>query len=151
MKKVALTPEHTAELQGMREFIEQGLASDAPEHRTAAERLMLLQLLFDQEKFTRDQVGEISAMGVLLGDALVSVLNLEWCLVEDEVGVDFAVALRGKNVFSFPMSVIHKRYLTEDDVNVFYTFVGIAEVMTKRGLEGDNSQISFGSGVEEVG
>lgn len=74
-------------------------------------------------------------MGVLLGDALVSVLNLEWCLVEDEHGTDFAVAPKGKSVFSFPMSVIHKRYLAENDVNVFYTFVGIAEVMTQQGLE----------------
>lgn len=135
MKKVALTSEHTAELQRMREFIEQGLASDAPEHRTAAERLALLQLLFDLKKFSRDQVGEISAMGVLLGDALVRVLNLEWCLVEDEVGTDFAVAPKGRNIFSFPMSVIQKRYLADDDVNVFYTFVGIAELMSKQGLE----------------
>jgi hypothetical protein len=135
MKKVALTSEHTAELQRMREFIEQGLVSDAPEHRTAAERLALLQMLFDQQKFSRDQIGEISTMGVLLGDALVSVLNLEWCLVEDELGTDFAVAPKGKSVFSFPMSVIHKRYLAENDVNVFYTFVGIAEVMTRQCLE----------------
>ena len=69
MKKVALTSEHTAELQRMREFIEQGLASDAPVHQTAAERLALLQMLFDQQKFSRDQIAEISAMGVLLGDA----------------------------------------------------------------------------------
>lgn len=137
MKKGPLTPEQAAELQQMREFIEQGLASDAPEHRTAAERLALLQLLFDQKKFSRDQIGEISAMGVLLGDALVSVLNLEWCSVEDELGTDFAVAPQGKNVFSFPLSVIHKRYLEEDDVNVFYTFVGIAEAMTQQSSEVD--------------
>lgn len=135
MKKVALTSEHTAELQRMREFIEQGLASDAPVHQTAAERIALLQMLFDQQKFSRDQIAEISAMGVLLGDALVSVLNLEWCLVEDELGADFAVATKGKSVFSFPMSVIHKRYLGESNVNVFYTFVGISEVMTRQGLE----------------
>lgn len=119
----------------MREFIEQGLASDSPEHRTAAERLTLLQVLFDQQKFRRDQTAEISAMGVLLGDALVNVLNLEWCLVEDELGTDFAVAPEGKSVFSFPMSVIHKRYLVERNVNVFYTFVGIAEVMAQQSLE----------------
>jgi hypothetical protein len=137
MKKSPLTPEQAAELQHMREFIEQGLASDAPEHRTAAERLALLQLLFDQKKFGRDQIGEISAMGVLLGDALVSVLNLEWCSVEDELGTDLAVAPEGKNIFSFPLSVIHRRYLEEDNVNLFYTFVGIAEAMTTRSSEAD--------------
>jgi hypothetical protein len=35
MKKIVLTSEHTAELQRMREFMEQGLASDADQPPSA--------------------------------------------------------------------------------------------------------------------
>ena len=65
-------------------FIEGLLASEAEEHRTAAEKLTLLDLLFKRKTFTAEQTFEADAMGVLLGDVLCQTLGLEWVTIEDE-------------------------------------------------------------------
>src|SRR5262245_42526219 len=62
-------------------------------YRTAAGKLGLLRALLTQNVFKATQTYELQCMGVVLGDAFVQELHMEWVVVEDENGTDPAVRL----------------------------------------------------------
>ena len=61
-------------------------------------------------------------MGVVIGDALVQQLGLRWVIAEDEYGRDPALAVPGKTVLLYPLTMISKRVEAGEAVDVFDLF-----------------------------
>ena len=134
MKTINKRDLNEKELQAVSErraYMESMLGGEGEEHRSAAEKLTLLQMLFDRKALLKEQGFDVASMGVLLGDALCQVLGLKWVMVEDEDGCEPAVCYPGTAIFSFPLSAVQKRFEAEGEVNVFYFFVLMAEKMGK--------------------
>lgn len=67
-------------------------------------------LLWQREKkrtYTEQQV--IAMLGAHLGSRLVAELDMEWVVVTDQYGSDFAVRAKKYEVLSFPFSSVAKR------------------------------------------
>lgn len=60
-----------------------------------------------KRRFTEQQVIEI--FGAYLGNKLIADFQMEWVIVKDEYGTDFAVRSKKYEVMSFPFSSVTKR------------------------------------------
>ena len=118
------TPEDLARLATQRALIEAYLADDTSreKYRAAAGKLGLLRALLAARAFEPNQTWELQSMGVVLGDAFVQELGLRWVIVEDEYGRDPALAVPGKTVLLYPLTMISKRLEAGKAVDVFELF-----------------------------
>lgn len=71
--------------------------------------LELLQTLLDQNVVRADQVRELQAMGVILGDLLAQDLDMHWVIYEDRAGRSRALRYRETDNFLFPITMIARR------------------------------------------
>ena len=124
-----LTPEDLDRLAKQRAFIEQYLGDDASreKYKAAAGKLGLLRALLNANVFKPHQTWELQSMGVVLGDAFVQELGLRWVVVQDEYGRDPALAVPGKTVLIYPLTMISKRVEAGKVVDVFNLFNFTAE------------------------
>lgn len=60
-----------------------------------------------KQRYSSQQVVEI--LGSRLGKKLINDFDMEWVLVEDEYGTDYAVRAKKKETMSFPFSSVLKR------------------------------------------
>lgn len=68
----------------------------------------------------------MQCLGIVLGDAFVQELKVEWVAVEDGSGRDPAVRLPGTSVILFPLTMISKCIERGDKVDVFDLFNAVA-------------------------
>jgi hypothetical protein len=110
-RRSELTPEDVARLEKQRSLIESYLADDKSRanYQTAAGKLGLLRALLEAKAFEPNQTWELQSMGIVLGDAFVQQLGFRWIMVEDEYGRDPAIAVPGKTVLLYPLTMISKR------------------------------------------
>ena len=71
--------------------------------------LALLQALLDKQLVRPDQVRELQAMGVIMGDLLAAELDMHWVLYEDNVGRSRALRYKESDVLLFPITMIARR------------------------------------------
>ena len=71
--------------------------------------LDLLQALLDKQLVRPDQVRELQAMGVIMGDLLAAELDMHWVLYEDNVGRSRALRYKESDVLLFPITMIAMR------------------------------------------
>lgn len=71
--------------------------------------LRLLQLVIDNGPYGKNAEDELIIIGSTFGDILAKKLGMSWVVVEDEEGIDFALAYKNKCVFSFPQDMLVKR------------------------------------------
>jgi hypothetical protein len=86
--------------------------------------------------FKPSQTYELQSMGIVLGDAFVQELGMEWVIVQDTYGRDPAVRLPRTSIIIFPLTMISKRIEKGEQVDVFDLFNGVAnevEALRKRG------------------
>ncbi|MEM1449253.1 MAG: DUF3806 domain-containing protein [Planctomycetota bacterium] len=125
----APTADELARLAEQRAAIE-GLVAQDEENlaklRTAAGKLGTIRAILDAGVFRPEQTYELQCLGVLLGDAFVLELGMEWVTVEDEHGRDPAVRVPGTSTLLFPLTMISKRVERGEAVDVFDLFNGIA-------------------------
>lgn len=76
--------------------------------------LRIVQALLDQRVLAADQVYELQALGVVLGDVMVKQLGFSWVVVQDEIGRSRALRFRDTDTLVFPVTMISKR--VEGDV-----------------------------------
>jgi Domain of unknown function (DUF3806) len=74
-----------------------------------ARDLELLQALLDQRLVRADQVRELQAMGVILGDLLAAELDMHWVIYEDRAGRSRALQYGETDNFLFPITMIARR------------------------------------------
>ncbi|MDH3519927.1 MAG: DUF3806 domain-containing protein [Myxococcales bacterium] len=88
------------------------------------EDLRILQQLLDQHVLKRDQVYELQALGVVLGDVMVAQLGYSWVVVQDEIGRSRALRFADSDTLVFPVTMISKR--VEKDIRF-----GVSELYAK--------------------
>jgi hypothetical protein len=95
-------------------------------HQTVAGKLGTIRAILQANAFKPDQTYQLQCLGIVLGDALVQELKMEWVKVEDERGRDPAVQLPGTTIILYPLTMISKRIERGEQVDVFDLFNGIA-------------------------
>ena len=76
----------------------------------ALDDLRLLQSLVDDRVLATDQLFELQALGVVLGDVMVEQLDLSWVVVDDQYGRTRALQYGSREDVFFPITMISKRY-----------------------------------------
>ena len=71
--------------------------------------LDLLQTLLDKQLVRSDQVLELQALGVILGDLLASDLGMHWVIYEDREGRSRALRYQESENYLFPITMIARR------------------------------------------
>jgi hypothetical protein len=117
-----------ARLAAQRAVCEAYLGDDASRanYATPAGKVGLLRALLAHGVFRPDQTYELQCLGVVLGDAFVQELGLQWVMVTDEAGRDPAVQVPRTTVLLFPLTMLAKRVERGETVDVFDLFNGVA-------------------------
>lgn len=120
-------------LRVQRAVVEKYLADDASraKYGTAAGKLGTIRALLQGKVFRADQTYELQCLGVVLGDALVQEVKLEWVMVKDRYGRDPAVRVPGTTILVFPLTMISKRIERGEEVDVFHIFNETADQVDK--------------------
>ncbi|CAA0123938.1 Uncharacterised protein [Halioglobus japonicus] len=71
--------------------------------------LALLQALLDEQLVRPDQVRELQAMGVIMGDLLADDLGMHWVIYEDRQGRSRALRWQESDNYLFPITMIARR------------------------------------------
>jgi len=123
-----LGPADHQRLREQRAVVEKHLANEDSKRKyeTAAGKLGTIRGLLEAGTFEKDQPYELQCLGIVLGDAFVQELGMEWVMVSDEYGRDPAVRLPGTSILLFPLTMISKRVERGEDVDVFEIFNGVA-------------------------
>src|SRR5215831_3746064 len=89
----AVTPQDLERLAQQRAAMEKYLGDDRSRqnYQSAAGKLGLLRALIEQRVFKPTQTYQLQCMGIVLGDAFVQELGMEWVMVQDDYGRDPAV------------------------------------------------------------
>ena len=82
------------------------------------EDLRVLQDILDQRLLGADQVYELQALGVVLGDVMAEQLSLSWVVVDDELGRSRALRYRTSPNLLFPVTMISRRLQFEERFSV---------------------------------
>jgi len=123
-----LTQEDEARLAEQRAVIEAYLSDDSREkYKTTVGKVGTIRAILEADVFQPDQTYELQCLGVVLGDAFVQELEMEWVMVEDEYGRNPAARLPGTSIILYPLTMISKRIERGEKVDVFDLFNGIAD------------------------
>ena len=127
-KVTTLTGADQQRLREQRAVVEKYLADDASrqKYQTAAGKLGTIRAILQANVFKPNQTYELQCLGIVLGDAFVQELKMEWVMVEDQYGRDPAVRLPGTTIILFPLTMISKRIERGEKVDVFEVFNGVA-------------------------
>jgi len=127
-KITALTDADQKRLRDQRAVVEAYLGDEESKrkYQTAAGKLGTIRAILGSGVFKRDQTYELQCLGIVLGDAFVQELGMEWIMVEDEHGRDPAVRMPETSVILFPLTMISKRVERGEQVDVFELFNGVA-------------------------
>jgi hypothetical protein len=90
-----------------------------------------LQRLLDDRVVTGDDIEELQAMGILLGDLLASELDLHWTVYEDARGRSRALQYGETENFLFPVTMISRRRSAGDQTPVTEIYRQAVEAMEK--------------------
>jgi len=99
---------------------------DRQKYQTAAGKLGLIRAVLAGKVFKPDETYKLQCLGIVLGDAFVKELKMEWVMIEDEHGRDPAVRLPATSIILCPLTMISKRIERGDEVDVFELFNGAA-------------------------
>ena len=123
-----LTNEDKARLAKQRKVIERFLGDEQSlrNYETVAGKLGLLQAILDQHVFHLNQKFEWQCTGVVLGDALVQELGMQWIMVEGSSGRGPALSLADTTIVLYPLTMISKHIEKGQMVDVFDLFNNVA-------------------------
>jgi hypothetical protein len=124
----ALTEADQQRLRDQRAVVEKYLGNEdsKQKYKTAAGKLGTIRAISQAGVFKREQTYELQCLGVVLGDAFVQELGMEWIMVEDDDGRDPAVKMPNTTIILFPATMISKRIERGEQVDAFQLFNGVA-------------------------
>jgi hypothetical protein len=127
-KVTSLTDADQQRLREQRAVVEKYLTDDASrqKYQTAAGKLGTIRAILQANVFKPNQTYELQCLGIVLGDAFVQELKMEWVMVEDQYGRDPAVRVPGMMIILFPLTMISKRVERGENVDVFELFNDVA-------------------------
>lgn len=134
----ALTEADQQRLRDQRAIIEKYLGNEdsKQKYKTAAGKLGTIRAVLQAGIFKPDQTYELQCLGIILGDAFVQELGMEWIMVEDEYGRDPAVRMPNTSIILYPLTMISKRVERGEQVDVFELFNGIAALVEEHKRKG---------------
>ncbi|HWB59832.1 MAG TPA: DUF3806 domain-containing protein [Chthoniobacteraceae bacterium] len=140
-KITLLAPDDESRLAQQRAVVEQYLGDEQSRanYQKAAGKLGLLRALIEQRIFRPDQAYELQCMGIILGDAFVREMGMEWIMVEDAHGRDPAVRMPATSIIIFPLTMISKRIGKGEQVDVFHMFNSLADQIDQLKAQGRQS------------
>jgi hypothetical protein len=124
----ALNEADQKRLRNQRAVVERYLGNEdsKEKYKTAAGKLGTIRAILQGHVFNPDQKYELQCLGIVLGDAFVQDMGMEWIMVEDEYGRDPAVRLPNTTIILYPMTMISKRVERGEKVDVFELYNGTA-------------------------
>ncbi len=127
-KIAALTEADQLRLKNQREVIEKFFADDESKrkYKSTVGKLGTIRAVLQAGVFKPHQTYELQCLGIVLGDAFIQELGMEWVMVEDQFGRDPAVMLPRTSIILYPLTMISKRVERGEEVDVFELFNGIA-------------------------
>lgn len=127
-KITELTKADQKRLQDQRALVEKFLGDEDSwqKYQKAAGKLGTIRAILDANVFKPNQTYELQCLGIVLGDAFVQELKMEWVMVEEKDGREPAVRLPGTTIIAFPLTMISKRVERGNRVDVFDIFNGVA-------------------------
>ena len=136
---LALTAEDSENLAQRRSLIELYLADNSRQkYQTSAGKLGLLRALLTKQVFSPNQTYELQSMGVVLGDVFAQELGMNWIVVENSPGKDFALQYPNTTILLYPLTMISKRIEAGEAVDVFDMFNYLAgeikEILQELGI-----------------
>ena len=93
--------------------------------------LDLLQALLDKQLVRPDQVRELQAMGVIMGDLLAAELGMRWVLYEDNVGRSRALRYQKSDILLFPITMIARRREAGNKTSVVEIYQKASNIIAK--------------------
>lgn len=91
-------------------------------YKTTVGKLATIRAILQAGVFEPSQTYELQCLGIVLGDAIVQEMRMEWVMVEDEFGSDPAIQMPGTSIILFPLTMISKRIERGEQVDVFDLF-----------------------------
>ena len=76
--------------------------------------LALLQNMLDQRLVGSDQLSEMQAMGIIMGDLLAAEFDMDWVVYTDQAGRSRALRYRDGDFFLYPVTMISRRRTAGD-------------------------------------
>ena len=76
--------------------------------------LALLQHMLDQRLVGPDELSEMQAMGIIMGDLLAAECDMDWVVYTDQAGRSRALRYRGGDFFLYPVTMISRRRTAGD-------------------------------------
>src|SRR5882724_924502 len=94
-KIIALTEVDQKRLADQRAVVEKFLGDEdsKQKYKKVAGKLGTIRAILQGGVFKREQTYQLQCLGIVLGDAFVQELGMEWIVVEDEHGRDLAVRM----------------------------------------------------------
>jgi len=96
-------------------------------YQTAAGKLGTIRAILEAGLYKPDQTHDLQCLGIVLGDAFVLDLGMEWIVVEDEYGRDAALRMPNTSIIIYPKTMISKRIERGEEVDVFDLYNYTAE------------------------
>ena len=132
-----LLPEDESRLMAQRRVVERYLAPESmANYATTSGKLGLIRAILQHAVFAPSQTYELQCLGIVLGDAFVQEMEMEWIMVKDSYGRDPAIRVPGTSVIVYPLTMISKRIENGENVDVFELFNGVADQVEKMKQEG---------------
>jgi hypothetical protein len=127
-KITALTDDDQKRLRDQRAVVERYLGNEdsKQKYKTAAGKLGTIRAILQGDVFKRNQTYELQCLGIVLGDAFVQEMGMEWIMVEDDEGRTPAVQVPKTSIILYPMTMISKRIERGEKIDVFELFNGVA-------------------------
>jgi hypothetical protein len=124
----SLSDADSQRLRDQRAVVEKYLGDESSrtKYKTAPGKLGTIRAILDGNVFKPNETHKLQCLGVVLGDAFVLDLRMEWVMVDDGQGRDPALRLPGTSVLLFPLTMISKRIERGEKVDVFDLFNGVA-------------------------
>lgn len=91
-----------------------------------------LQSLLDAQPFASGDQASLEVLGAAFGDVVAKTLGLDWVVVKDEHGSDFAIKHPTKMVFAFPRDMIVKRVENGDEINLTELYNGVVAALSEQ-------------------
>lgn len=93
--------------------------------------LTLMQTLLDRKLVGEDELTQLQAMGIIMGEYLQREHSLRWVIYSDEKGRSRALEVPTKDEFIFPVTQISSRVVVGADVDVQAIYYKLESEITR--------------------
>ncbi len=124
-------------LKASRDWVKGHFTENADEKYEPLEgKLRLIDAILSNRYINPDETWKLQSLGIVLGDAIVQKLMMDWVIVVDEFGRDPALHWPGTSIYSYPMTMISKRVEQGIDVDVYELFDDVCATITDVAFSG---------------